>query len=209
MSQITNSKEFTEKELKENSIAKMEFLDDKVNELNSMKHDTGSASYEAPVDEIADNTEEVALPKSEDPTSNIPDLIHQAVSEAIMTERASYMNRFNRDKYESEYRKTHNVIKSIIEKWCKEANIKSPITYNISNGSYGDLGTNASGTNASMIIYTTEVNKMLGESGNLFEKYSAELNDYFTNFLDTEYTILVNPVSRFINLNVFEGPDFD
>lgn len=204
MSQITNSEEFTEKELKENIIEKMEFIDDKVNEMNNMKHNNASASDEAPVDEVTDNTEEVALSKSEDPTSNIPDLIHQAVSEAIMSERASYMNRFNRDKYESEYRKTHNVIKTIIEKWCKEANIKSPITYNISNGSYGDLG-----INASMIIYTTEVNKMLGESGNLFEKYSAELNDYFTNFLDTEYTILVNPVSRFVNLNVFEGPDFD
>lgn len=203
MSQITNSEEFTEKELKENSIAKMEFLDDKINELNSMKHDTGSASYEASVDEIADNTEEVPLPNTSTPFNNIDEMVHQAVSEAIMTERASYMNRFNRDRYEREYKKTHNVIKSIIERWCKEANVHSPICYNINNGSYGDINA------PTMIVYSVEVDKLLGEGNKIFDKYSAELNDYFTNYLDNSYIILVNPVSRFVNLNVHEGPDFD
>lgn len=206
MSQITNSEEFTEKELKENIIEKMEFIDGKVNELSSMKHENVSASDEDPVDEVSDtasnSTEEVPLPNTS-PFTNINEMMHQAVSEAIMTERASYMNRYNRDKYEREYKKTHNVIKDIIEKWCLDARVKSPICYNIDNGSHEE------GTAPTMIIYTTEVEKLLGYGNKLFDKYSSDLNEYFTNFLDNTYIILVNPISRFVNLNVYEGPDFD
>lgn len=64
----------------------------------------------------------------------------------------------------------------ILNEWCNEAEVKSPIGY------YNDL-------DASIIIFTDSPGRLIGKAGMLVEKYKEQFNeefhrDYKINFIE-------------------------